>query len=396
MAKIHIIDAPCGSYKTTSAINLINKTSSKKSKFLYITPYLSEINRIKEGCKKKRIVQPKEYGTKIKNIHLLFDERKNIASTHSLFSMFNEESVDMDILKEYTLIMDEVADVVKTLEISKDDLDLIINNYTVVDSQNRLIWIADNYEGRFEDYKKLCQLGCLSCYGTGSSKVVLLWMFPIKVFESFKEVYILTYLFDAQIQKYYYDYYNVDYDYMYISNENFTKEKQVYDISKYKNLINICSSKKLNDIGNPKNSLSNSWFKNCDNKTISKLKNNCVNYFKNIVKTKSSENMWTTFKTYKNKLKGDGYAKGFVSLNMRSTNEFIDKSSIAYLSNRYINPVVKNFFLRCGVDVNEDLFALSELIQFIWRSRIRRGEPINVYIPSSRMRNLLVRWLENL
>ena len=40
-----------------------------------------------------------------------------------------------------------------------------------------------------------------------------------------------------------------------------------------------------------------------------------------------------------------------------------------------------------------DAYALSEMIQFICRSRVRRGEPIYCYIPSKRMRELLIDWL---
>ena len=43
--------------------------------------------------------------------------------------------------------------------------------------------------------------------------------------------------------------------------------------------------------------------------------------------------------------------------------------------------------------MNEDLYSLSELIQWIYRSRIRNGEKINLYIPSKRMRELLIDWL---
>ena len=34
------------------------------------------------------------------------------------------------------------------------------------------------------------------------------------------------------------------------------------------------------------------------------------------------------------------------------------------------------------------------MLQFIWRSAIRNGEEIWVYIPSIRMRNLLKQWIE--
>ena len=44
--------------------------------------------------------------------------------------------------------------------------------------------------------------------------------------------------------------------------------------------------------------------------------------------------------------------------------------------------------------MDEDLYGLSEMIQWIWRSRIRNGEKINIYVPSIRMRTLLKSWLD--
>lgn len=41
---------------------------------------------------------------------------------------------------------------------------------------------------------------------------ILFWLFPAEIFTLFKEVYILTYMFDAQIQKYYYDMNNIEYE----------------------------------------------------------------------------------------------------------------------------------------------------------------------------------------
>jgi len=47
------------------------------------------------------------------------------------------------------------------------------------------------------------------------------------------------------------------------------------------------------------------------------------------------------------------------------------------------------------VVVHNDLHALSEMLQLIWRTRIRKFESINVYVPSSRMRGLLQDWLDS-
>ena len=42
---------------------------------------------------------------------------------------------------------------------------------------------------------------------------------------------------------------------------------------------------------------------------------------------------------------------------------------------------------------DKDLWALSNMIQFVFRSRLRKGESINLYVPSSRMRELFLKWL---
>lgn len=75
------------------------------------------------------------------------------------------------------------------------------------------------------------------------------------------------------------------------------------------------------------------------------------------------------------------------------TNKYADTYNLAYCVNVYLHPGITQFFLQRGISINEDLYGLSEMIQWIWRSRIRKGESINIYIPSMRMRNLLIDWM---
>ena len=95
-------------------------------------------------------------------------------------------------------------------------------------------------------------------------------------------------------------------------------------------------------------------------------------------------------------LTGKGYTNGFLSYNIRATNEYRKRTCLAYCVNVFFNPFMKNYFLAYGVEVQEDVYALSEMIQWIWRSAIRDGEEIWVYIPSNRMRSLLENWLDDL
>ena len=93
--------------------------------------------------------------------------------------------------------------------------------------------------------------------------------------------------------------------------------------------------------------------------------------------------------------KGYQSKKCFAPINSRATNEYGDRKYVAYTINRYMKPMLKNFFMGKGINVNEDKYALSEMLQFIFRSAIRNGEKINIYIPSKRMRELLLDWIEN-
>ena len=158
--------------------------------------------------------------------------------------------------------------------------------------------------------------------------------------------------------------------------------------------INIYNGKLNENIHQKINSLSVTWFKakiNQDN--IKQIKRNLYNYFSNILSAKADTIMWTTFKDYKSKLKGKGYSNQFVSCNCRSTNKYDKTYNLAYCVNIYLHPGIAQFFKQKGVNINEELYGLSEMIQWIWRSRIRNGETINIYIPSMRMRNLLNEWM---
>lgn len=394
--KINVVDAIMGSGKTSAGINFIND-SNDDVKFLYITPYLTEVKRIIESCPNRKFRQPMSYGTKLKGIKYLFDNGFNIVSTHALFKEFDEEIIDIAYANNYMLIMDEVADVIESYKISKPDLSTILEKYASINEMGLLKWHDQDYYGEFLKIKKLCDLDCLAVYGGAA----MMWLFPISTFRAFRNIYILTYMFQAQTQKYYYDFFGIDYNYLYVKNDNgkylFTDEKVQYNKLDYSKLIHICDADTLNKIGDMDYSLSKTWYeRNKENKLIKKLKNSTGNYFKNYTKTKSNENLWTTFKDYKQLISGKGYAKGFLSSNVRATNEYRDRIAVAYLINKFFNPYIKNFFVQHNVEVDEDAFAVSEMLQFIWRSAIREGKEIWIYIPSDRMRNLLIQWIDSI
>lgn len=384
----------CG--KSSAAINFIKK-APQNQKFLYITPFLAEVKRVIEGCPGKRIKEPPDTGSKLKTIKSLIRHGYNIASTHALFRRFDEEMINDIGAHNYTLILDEVSEVVEIYDISDDDLKDVLTNYAVVDEKNILHWTATSYQGKFDECKMLCDLGCLALYGDK----VMLWLFPINVFSAFKEVYILTYLFDAQIQKHYFDLYGINYEPIFVSGDSpsnymFTASPVTYPMQNYRDLIHICDDDKLNLIGSMSESaLSYSWYKQrATPKMFNTLKKNLYNYFYNKMRSPSKNNLWTAFKPWRSELSGKGYAKGFLSHNARATNLYRDRTVLAYAINKYMQYGIRNFFISNGVVVDEDNYALSEMLQWIWRSAIRDDKEIWIYIPSVRMRNLLKKWVE--
>lgn len=408
---VHIVDEKMGCGKSTAIINMING-SDDSVKFLFVTPYLKEVERVIQSCPSKEFRQPIDNDTfsrgKLRGLKILLSSGHNIATTHALFHYFDDEVLKFIGLNNYVLILDEVADVIRlylkdslktrTQGITRSDLDNVIETYATVDDDTGFVdWIDDSYDGVFNQYKIDCELHSLALYG---SEKYPLWVFPYKIFKSFKECYILTYMFDAQIQKYYFDMAKLEYDFKGVckkDGEYCLCEKTVGNRSvDYRKLIHVCENNRLNDIGRRKNDLSKAWFtKNKNTELMSQLKNNIYNFFRNVCGAKSSQCIWTTFKQYRSTLKGKGYSRGFLSCNLRATNEYRDRDCVAYTMNRYMNPIIKNFFSRQKIEVNEDRYALSEMLQFIWRSSIRDGKEIWVYVPSKRMRNLLKKWIED-
>lgn len=414
--KIKIVDSICGSGKTSAIINMINEDDSDM-RYIYITPFLSEVKRVKTTCKSKKFCEPEfnSKGNKSNNFNNLILKGKNIVSTHALFQKATQKTLSLIKSNNYTLILDEVFNVVEQLNISKDDINILFEQQLVKEDNGYIIWQDDSYNGEFNYIKYLAQNKSLIIW----KNTILIWMFPVEAFKVFDEAYILTYMFEGQEQSYYYKMNGVEYDYYYAVKENDKyiikpKDESYNEIDKQirndlRDKINILIDNKLNNIGSGSDfELSHNWFRNEENEDLIKqLKNNILNVFshrfpKGKIKTFKDNKeinepnmIWTTFLDQKTKLQGKGYTKGFLSCTLRSTNDYSNRYNIAYCLNIFNNPFIQKFFQSHNININQDLYSLSEIIQFIFRSRIRKGEPINLYIPSKRMRNLLIDWLNN-
>ena len=510
--KINIIDGIMGSGKSTGMINKINyiKEQNSDEKFLVIVPYLDEINRYKEKLKNFYPLL-KDTPPKRLTLEKYLKEKKDIICTHQLF-LQNTDLISL-YANNYNLVVDEALNSL----ISVAELPQLINSNNLstnigIDKNNRLYLKENSQKYIFTDtdisfliardylrfshihenlivwndnkiIEKNSILACIKEYFTQNdiyrleakheledNSYYYISLFPIRTFNVFKNIYIMTYLWNAQLMKYYFDFYNATYNYLYpitvhpitkkqenLRNINFEKsnlnknyidfnnESRDFIISNKKRFylnfekivkIKICeninipgykleeSKKCIVKNENSRTSLYSFWDKNkkakgtitlsysfynkylnSDNNEIIKLlKTNIHKFCKDNIPNppiKKKKIIWTVFDCAKDYLKSSrGYITNdnYIPMNAKATNEYKDANVLVYLVNRFINPHLYNFiknYCPTGTDFSEELYALSELIQWIWRSSIRDNNPICIYIPSERMLNILLNWINN-
>ena len=391
-----------GRGKSSAAIRYMNQYKGKRC-FLYITPYLTEVDRVCELCD---FEEPGcDFMSKSSQLKSMMRRRVNIASTHSLFTLMDEEALNLAKENGYSLIIDESLQIIQGVPVSTRDKELLLEHLIVVNEDGFVSWSDADYDGKFSGYKEMADAGTLYyCAGT---------MYEVmnpKRLSAFDEVFMLTYLFDGQPQKAYFDFYGFDYIVIGVEKDedgyHFSDKPDAPPSTDYSNLIHIIgegedhADSRMNDIGYDRTALSANWFKRRgkSHQDVKTVKNNLRNFFDRKTNSNSDTRLWTTFKECEDWLLGlrGRYASNFLSLNARATNAYRETNCVAYLVNRFVDPNIAKFFATKDIQIDPDQFALSEMLQFIWRSAIRDNKEITLYIPSRRMRDLLLGWINDM
>lgn len=405
---IQVCDAIMGTGKSSAAITYMNE--HRDEKFIYVTPYLEEAERIKEGCKTMHFVEPsdklKQYGFK-KSEHTaaLIKQGKNITTTHQAFKRYSQDMLD-DIQKYgYRLIIDENMDVLEWYDCHPDDIQLAIDAGYLKEEDDAYSLVKEDYNGlvfhELFQFLKVRQLIKMEDANTSKNTHLFYWILPPNLITAFKDVIILTYMFNGQTLHHFLKMYDLPYEYIGIQKTAAGK----YRFCKYpgytpeyvshlKDMIHILDNDRMNSIGDEFHALSMNWFDKKDD-DVEKLKKNVYNCMVNIWRdVPSEEKLWGSFKSYSHKVKGKGYTKSFLTFNAKATNAYRNRRYLIYIANLFMNVNEKKFYTKHGINVDEDAYALSIMVQWIWRSAIRDGDEIYLYIPSRRMRTLLEKWID--
>lgn len=412
--KITIIDGVCGSGKTTGIMELMKQQKYKR--FIYFTPNLSECHRV-AGTEPKSLnndapktskngeyvySNPSEYncaelefkhpiskgrGQKTGSFIELIRDRENIVSSHKMFTQLGADIQELISEMSYVGILDEVVDPIEKYSISSTNRkEMFEHEYVNIDNDGiTLRWNYSKYPDKrkagdnFYKEQKLADSGNL----IKLNDTIVLWEMSEELFNSFAEVYILTYQFEGSMLEWFFKAKNIEY----------TVENKTPKNLKYGDLINIIEDDRLNAIGDGFTALSSNGTKNLQNSQIKELQGNLrrlrkYDFSEGGVKSR----MYTCVKSASSKLSVDGWKTAHVVHNIRGSNEYRHINNCAYLFNVFLSPEHKQYFELIGANINEDIYALNSLLQWLFRSQLRDRKPINIYLPSKRMRELLKLW----
>lgn len=435
MTKVIIKDQLMGTGKSSKMIEEINN-DDKDQRYIVVTPFLKECHRYAgtlidpdsgdyqkpkkdeygdiiytgTGCNAsgRKFKHPVSgYYNKVQHIEQLVEQGEDIVTTHTALKLFTPSTKEAIKNAGYKLVIDEELECLKPIKIKKMRRNMLLNSGSVyLDEDGLLRWSNDpKYEPKDEDdvddlgtgiswemqIKNMCDNGSLILVedDTGERNLFM-WEYPIEFIKSFDEITVLTYMFEGSIFSRYLDFYHIPY----------TIEKGIQVPKDPFNLIKVIENEKMNKVGSTEWALSSTKQKsiNKQSATAKDVKRNLENYFNNNTygKAPTEERLWTCVLEAKKCFSGRGYTKRHIACNTKAVNDFRDTSKLAYIYNPSMLPEQYKYLHNRGEDYSPSLnrHALSEMLQWVYRSRVRENEPITLYVPSSRMRNLLEDWMK--
>ena len=431
--KFHIIDSPMGIGKSATIIDVIRFHNEgfdpEPRRFIVFVPTVRERD---ERYMRELDLKCPETPPYNKSILELIRNGENIVTTHALWSIFNDETLQAFKQSKfrYIAIFDEVPplfrDVVGagprldepagSVRFGPADIKLMQQN-GMIRVKNGVIEFNSEceYAKTDADYKvfnavKNLSYSCtLYPYGEKDGLFTSIIAFARRdLFSCFRECWFFSYLtYDSMLHKYCVmnhigmDFYQIV-DRRMIRNPG-GRFMETYPDS-IENLV-ILDDKRFNIDG----SLSKQWYSRASRDPSQEGLKQLKQKFRNAYEfmkahgVRTNTFMFTTFNAYKELLRSNGAhypsLRRFLPCNTKATNDYSNCTGVAYLCNRFFDVTCVNFLAQRAkaennpeLKFNDDNYALSELVQFIWRSNVRitgAHQPVYVWVPDRRMRTLL-------
>ena len=392
-----------GSGKTLGIIKWM--LANPNNKYLYISPMLTEVEqRIPEACEALEFTFPTTEEHKTKSLHLLelLTDGCNISFTHSLFSELSKKHLEQIARHNYVLIIDEEVSLIEPYQgrYKKGDIiSLEDAGHIKVDEDNlgkvEWLWKEMSEDTQYSGLQRLCSIDMLYC--SKRNREMMVTQLPMSLVESSKRTIILSYLFKGSVMESFLKLKGIEV-------VDFTEVELLKDTKQVmleaRELITLCSTTATNAVKNY--SMSSTWYSTTANKDqLKKLSSAIRSVYRKVGKDdllltlpKDNASRESKRSVVHPNINLEGV---FLYCGARATNGYASKSVALHAYNRYVNLVVKSYLQDYGLELDaipdDDQFALSEMIQWIWRTRIRENRSIDLYILPKRMESLFKQWL---
>lgn len=402
--KVHvtIVDKPCGFGKT----NLMLESFRADRKYLVVTPLLTEVDRVLDKAYVE-FVQPEvdeNNDTKMDSLKELLASGVNIVTTHKLFTAITTIlKDDPDLLADYEIIIDEVLSVIEDRggkALSKTSLhEFYLDTGYVTIADNGLVtptpkWdnnVADTSDTLRASIYKEAKSGCLYYF----NDKFFLWVLPERLVTSGMKVTIYTFLAEGTLMDHYLRKFGVAR----------VHQKSTAELEEFRQILQehltVCSIPSLEKM---KFSATGQTKLNAKDKglvagALKKLRERQLKYVPvdNILVTCAKVNWYKNVHTEK----GTGpfsyrtslLSASWIANTTRGTNDYMHCSHAIYLWDQHPNPAFTQWLGISDQKEFADAYALSELIQWLMRTRLRDRKAVDrsvtLYMPSPRMRKLL-------
>jgi len=404
--QVEVLDGIMGSGKTSELL----KWLKPEMNFIFVTPLLTEAeDRIKSvrpdlAVKCPEPVKAKVDGewvnSKAEDLLLLLQARENIATTHALLRNADERHWKLIQQFNYIIILDEEINLIESFSgvTSADMLWLFDNGHLSRDASNGRLTFNDTSaieDFKYAEVKEMCRKGVL--YSANRSNKFVVSCLPIDVLMCANRVIILTYMFKGSVLEQFLSLHGVGW--------------RVFDEVSLPKLLPSDFKHLL--LGVPdytyhpydKLKLTQSSWSKMSGEGVLQVEKTLYNVFRPYVAEECGFAVPKYFVArsghMKNRLvkpKGKVHKVGqetWLYPKCRATNEYAHKRVMVYALDVYPNSAVQAYLSDMGCVVDEKLYALSQLVQWLWRGCIRNGEPMTAVVLAPRMRKLLKAWLND-
>lgn len=396
-----------GSHKTSKIIEWMEENYNER--YIYLSPLLSEVGeggRLSQSLSKITFEYPSSGGgkTKCESLLELLEAGANISCTHSLYMSLTDRHLALIEDLGYILVIDEEVDVIDGFDrYSKDDYDWLYRekNISVSGDDGMVSWVGDTDLGvgnKYYMFKQYCDSQCL--YVTKRSSDMMVTQLPIRLMTVAKRVIVLTYMFEGNILSCFLKLKGVVTK-PFVGIETISVSK-----GHIRSLINLVPPNKSISW-----SMTSSWYSRATKIQLDAIAKHIRNIAiksgaefddlmytlpksRHVVVGEKSVNLVKP-KGYYRKRVDSGYSYCWLAAQTRATNDYAHKSVLVHCYDRHPLVSVDSYLRDYGFPIDKVVFSLSELLQWIWRSRIRSGSKITVSIASKRMYDLFVDWLKS-